>query len=1482
MRQRVFLLCVVLLVSWTGITADSTAANTENGWCKTKQQDNYLSSDKFWEMPDDKRQCKAGQMLNAEKKCVDCPVGTYNFEDARVDACFPCPFGSFGNVTGMTACHDCESWGEGRRGAYITKQHGSTSVKQCIRPEPRVGNFTRATVGAHVKVKGKDFCTNIKKALWGMSRVIPFDGHFYKCNHSPKNGEAPEFTAMSFELTLPRIFAWEVWNVMDMVNTHRAVANSYVAMGRHFVDRIRKFVRDHSDMKMFGLDLKTDMLKIDDLELLEFEPYFKGHCRNPGDKTAYCDDVKADVAPATQRYYIKYTVPTTVDCKSNAGYTRVRNAIEHSEKRGLACLTRATDRCQMELVSCEGGNVIAALVNTALKTENAVASTDADKAASFADDDIQFSKVTVFKACDKATIKITEDSKVVCGNCSPGQFINNIGMCQLCPFGTWGDDGVHCNACNWNYTTPWWGMNSSKACLKTDNSASGNEKKRNLPDLKGETNVTLGITPEMNMCGVAQALKAVKEVCRSTFNDAELVWNDSLDFEKLKIERIICMGAHSIKKGFSEICKDNWNKSWDIIFNRLQDDAEDGDNWIDVLCYIFKKVKDLDEADTSGNCKNLDVSKYMMSMPARFNFSLDAKGSAILVPIMTRLRNLESMNFASFAEAEKAMMTAMGIQDVSAFTGWKVANKLKDLGLEVPRGFKMAKFQFDSKFRKSDHICANGEPKRKCNPYCNQWNCKTNEADKYKKKMCHHDECNNCATQWFWKDGETHKSFQCAKCDFPKTVEKGDLVKVNDDNVGAHYRCNDGHVSLNCTSMAKCDYNSSPKKIHFPKCVEDRCQWPTVENAKKWRDWKDYNDWNTCPYTMYKCDDGWMAAHHNRRVDCRPGDNFKIYTRMKCIKACSFPDRIAHGKKIDSGRDNRHDYYAKYQCEDGYVLRGSELAKCATEESDGKQFAVARMPNCTQKDTCSFPNNIGKACKVDEWFDEKRGEKGARYECPEGTDREGSNYFRCKKDAPSEVHMHDFKCVERTKCEFPSAIDGGRLIEKHDHYAKYQCNEGYRMEGSEWAKCNQTSGQIYLPKCVGGDGKCHLPDMIFAGFKMSEGVHNGEKYAVYGCLPPFVMTPNKDAFMGLMKEGKSAQEAYKEMAYIGACYKGKAMVPSCHEPMKVKHCGIPNYIENGKAVEFYMMKDHGKGDKEKNEEGHKKEDEEYKKLDEDFKKMLKMMPMGARYECKEGFKMHKTLKGDWGWCLHDGSFEVPRCEPEKTWSEVEFKLHNGNERRFVNKGKVFAGMVLARNRTKSGPQGNWEFGCNDGFNHQAAGAICRTLGWMHGVQTPLTKKMQYMSSTEGKPKFGWTGFHCRSDVALPSSASCKAKRYEIAMREMGMKAKCFDFDRIAVKCFNNPMFNVTVSLFHSNTKISCRALAMKERHLVNLSQMGGVKTRFLMDNKDIPGVHKYKVKRGYFMRVHLKKKQFKCLSCEVHAGPIMLGKAEKCKDDGKN
>jgi len=286
-------------------------------------------------------------------------------------------------------------------------------------------------------------------------------------------------------------------------------------------------------------------------------------------------------------------------------------------------------------------------------------------------------------------------------------------------------------------------------------------------------------------------------------------------------------------------------------------------------------------------------------------------------------------------------------------------------------------------------------------------------------------------------------------------------------------------------------------------------------------------------------------------------------------------------------------------------------------------------------------------------------------------------------------------------------------------------------------------------------------------------------------------------------------------------------------------------------------------------------------MDEDYKAIVGKMPVKARYECEKGFIMHNTIHGDWGWCRKDGSFEVPRCEKPEEWKELEFKLHNGREGRFKDKdGRVFAGMVLARTKTKTRAVGEWEYGCNDGFNYHAAGAICRTLGFKNGAQTPLTRRMQIMEDSEAAvPKFGWTGFNCKHGDTLPSSAHCRAQRYEDAMKERGMKAKCFNFDRIAVKCFDDAQFNVTVSLTFSNRVISCRAAAHKEGYRLNMGQMDGVKAIFKMDDKDIPGVKQYRMKRGYFQKVkNLKKQSFKCLSCEVHAGDMMIGKAERCRD----
>ena len=268
------------------------------------------------------------------------------------------------------------------------------------------------------------------------------------------------------------------------------------------------------------------------------------------------------------------------------------------------------------------------------------------------------------------------------------------------------------------------------------------------------------------------------------------------------------------------------------------------------------------------------------------------------------------------------------------------------------------------------------------------------------------------------------------------------------------------------------------------------------------------------------------------------------------------------------------------------------------------------------------------------------------------------------------------------------------------------------------------------------DSKCQFPAFILGGVKVLEDEHEGEQYASYWCYPPLVMTPNKHAFMGLMKEhSMSPEEAYMTMAYTAGCYEGQVMLPECREPKEAGHCGIPSYIENGKAVELLRKEPDEDHSKEGTSMGSEEMDRDYQRL----------MPVMARYECEPGFKMHKTIKGDWGWCRKDGSYEVPRCEAEATFSELQFELRNGNEKKYRDQlGRVFAGVVMARDKTH---EGEWEYGCNDGFNNHAAGAICRTIGYKHGAQISLTKKMQVVESNP--VHFGWTNFGCKYDDTLP-------------------------------------------------------------------------------------------------------------------------------------
>ena len=66
---------------------------------------------------------------------------------------------------------------------------------------------------------------------------------------------------------------------------------------------------------------------------------------------------------------------------------------------------------------------------------------------------------------------------------------------------------------------------------------------------------------------------------------------------------------------------------------------------------------------------------------------------------------------------------------------------------------------------------------------------------------------------------------------------------------------------------------------------------------------------------------------------------------------------------------------------------------------------------------------------------------------------------------------------------------------------------------------------------------------------------------------------------------------------------------------------------------------------------------------------------------------------------------------------------------------------------------------------------------------------------------------CRTDLITCSNFSkkCTAARHDDASDKHGMKAACFAFDVMAVKCFNDSSFQVHLDVSFTMRKLTCRA-----------------------------------------------------------------------------
>ncbi|KAL5250086.1 hypothetical protein ACHWQZ_G015976 [Mnemiopsis leidyi] len=1214
-------------------------------------------------------------------------------------------------------------------------------------PDTIVSNFAQATITLEIAVAGKDLCTGIDELLWGFSHVILWNGHFTECKVSE---ESRTLTEMKFEIAPPANIAWQIYSALKYVEVHREVASEYAKLGPFYAKQFMSYVNLLSGMRDFsflGLELDYDVLDIENIELNRFTASFKGHCSYAArEDDIFCKEEPVEGQKALPvNYYALFTVSKDLDL-SNAGIIKLSNSVKQSSSI-LPCAESGT--CDVSLVQCKENSLYVQF--SQLSNNEEPLQLDDGWTWTYEDGEeiVEFVAPKYMKGCNTHAKGLTLENleagfnsldpleSADCRSCDAGHFINEQGLCEKCPWGSWGDDGINCNSCGWSYITPFWGMEDQGKCIKTNHgdfydwgSYSG--------DPAGQNFITLGGTPSINMCGPIHAKKELDEKCLELFSAEELEWPEYINLQMWTIERVVCSASTLSGPLFQEFCGESWDKTSDEVMMELFE----GNFW-DLICYPLKRVVDLEAADTSGECVNLKEETYVMSVDIDLpEMGIDVMTSEILVPLLSEMKNLETMNFGTFSDAMEAMMEAMGMSDMNALTGWNIANNLKDLGMAMPRGFRMKRFSFDAQYQEEEHFCESGQPNRNCwDDACYDAKCATSEDIELK---CVMDEC-DCSAKFYSYSDSLKEYDQCASCEFAQEIENGVLAKVYGSKVEAMYICNEGWIPEGCNSLARCDFSSGGNAITYPKCIPDKCDWPEfIDDGYFYSDWREESyslTASTCPYKRWGCNSGWYPSGS---------------TMMECVE--------------------------------NYEIR-------------------PQQPNCV----------------------------------PYDDDRE---------DSDGGEHSDD-----------DSGADGGE-----------SAKEG-----------------------------CHFPEYIARGERYMLG-EEGDDYAwaVYMCYYPYVMTPNRALIQEAMYSTVEMAKIFERFP-VAYCNKNDGnilMMPECQEPEEARHCGLPSYIYHGKAVQVMFPMDMME-DSDLEEKGDTKQ-----MFDDEVMKMMKevmndavinsqprdeTMPFMARYECDEGYVMMKTMRGEMGWCRGDGSMELPRCVPEEDWSEVKFKLVMGDTMKMVDKnGNSFGGIVQAMQVDWNGnsmfTEESWEYACNDGFNDNAAGAICRTQGYRHGMKVEVPKKalksllqMAGAQSTDAMMPFGWTEFACEYDDSLANSEHCLATRYDEASEKHGMKAACFAFDVMAVKCFNNADFQVHVDVSFTMRKLTCSAKALKKDMTVDLSNMK-LDVTFKIDGEPIETDQiSYKKRRGYTAKYSLKKREFECISCEIHAGDMVIAEGEKCR-----
>ncbi|XP_060751026.1 C4b-binding protein alpha chain-like isoform X3 [Tachysurus vachellii] len=243
----------------------------------------------------------------------------------------------------------------------------------------------------------------------------------------------------------------------------------------------------------------------------------------------------------------------------------------------------------------------------------------------------------------------------------------------------------------------------------------------------------------------------------------------------------------------------------------------------------------------------------------------------------------------------------------------------------------------------------------------------------------------------------------------------------------------------------------------------------------------------------FKCSTGYVPERRaSSSITCM-GTQWSELELQCRKKSCGNPGEITNGKYLYQPTDAvLFGAVVTAVCNKGYQLVGYEIRNCRETGWDG------RPPLC-EAVKCQAPPDVtdGTFEPAEEFY--AYGD-GVTYSCKRGLNLIGSSTIICsdkghfRPDPP--------QCLLVT-CERPEILNAVRIEGKsppykYSEFVRYQCNKGYKMEGSDRMICTEKGWDPPPPQCTAV--KCQTPPAVTDGtFEPVKEFYSYEDEVTYSC-----------------------------------------------------------------------------------------------------------------------------------------------------------------------------------------------------------------------------------------------------------------------------------------------------------------------------------------------------------------------------------------------